>query len=104
MPSPHEREWRLALPTSPDKDKTYLIHPIRFRLTTTELVPFIAFPPGMMSAYSDPATLPTAVLPINDVMLGPGASKDAENAALAFLKSNSTNVVPRLSDVPYRQA
>jgi hypothetical protein len=99
----HEREWRLVLPISPDKDKTNLIHPIRFRPTSAALVPYIAFPLGVVPASSDPAALPTAVLPINDVMLGPGASKDAESAALAFLKSKSINVVPRLSDVPYRQ-
>jgi hypothetical protein len=99
----HEREWRLVLPISPDKDKTKLVHPIRFRPTSAGLVPYIAFPLGVVPASSDPAALPAAILPINDVMLGPGASKDAESAALAFLKSNSINAVPRLSDIPYRQ-
>jgi len=99
----HEREWRLILPISPDKDKTNLIHPIRFRATSAALVPYIAFPLGVILASSDTAASPTAVLPINDVLLGPGASKDAQSAALDFLKSNSIKVVPRLSDVPYRQ-
>jgi len=99
----HEREWRLVLPISPGKDKTNLIHPIRFRPTNAALVPYIAFPLGVVPASSDPASLPTAVLPINDVMLGPGATKDAESAALAFLKSKSIGIVPRLSAVPYRQ-
>jgi len=98
----HEREWRLVLPISPVKDKTNLIHPIRFRPSAV-LVPYIAFPLGVVPSSSDPAALPTAVLPINDVILGPGTRKDAESAAQAFLKSNSINVAPRLSDVPYRQ-
>lgn len=99
----HEREWRLVLPISPDRDKTNLLHPIRFRSTNAELVPYIAFPLGVVPASSDPAALPTAVLPINDVMLGPGADKNDEIAALALLKLNSINAVPRLSGVPYRQ-
>jgi hypothetical protein len=99
----HESEWRLVLPLSPGKDKTNLFHPIRFRPTNAALVPYIAFPLGVVPASSDPAALPAAVLPISDVMLGPGADKAAESAALAFLKSNSIHVAPRLSDVPYRQ-
>lgn len=99
----HEREWRFVLPVSPGKDKTNLANPIRFRPTSKALVPYIAHPLGIVLVSSDPAALPAVVLPINDVMLGPGADKEAESSALDFLKSNSINVVPRLSDVPYRQ-
>ena len=97
-----EKEWRLVLPISPGKDKTNLIHPIRIRQTAGAQVPYIAFPLDAVTTSSDPAVPPTPALPINDLMLGPSASKDAVKAALDFLQSNSINVVPRLSDVPYR--
>ena len=99
----HEREWRLVLPVSPGKDITTLANPIRFRPTSKTLVPYIAHPLGFVLVSSYPAALPAVVLSINDVMLGPGADKEAESSALDFLKSNSINAVPRLSDVPYRQ-
>jgi len=96
----NENEWRLVLPISPNKDKTNLIHPIRFKPKNAGLVPFIAFPLDLVPDPSHPGTVYPA---INEVMLGPGAGKDAENAAQAFLKSNSINAVVRGSDIPYRQ-
>lgn len=99
----HEREWRLVLPISPNKDKTNLLNPIRFRSTNASLVPYIEFPLGLVSMPQSPGAPPTPLLPVNDVLLGPGASDDAANAALDFLKSKSIKIVPRRSDVPYRQ-
>jgi hypothetical protein len=99
----HEMEWRLVLPISPDKDKTDLVHPIRFRSTGASLIPYIAFPLGMITMSQDSGAPPTPVLPVNDVLLGPGSSVDAANAAQAFLESKSIKIVPRRSDVPYRQ-
>jgi predicted GNAT family acetyltransferase len=99
----HEREWRFVLPISPNKDKTNLLHPIRFRSTNTSLVPYIEFPLGLVSIPQSPGASPTLLLPVNDVLLGPGASDDAANAALDFLKSKSIKIIPRRSDVPYRQ-
>ncbi|MGD0912361.1 MAG: DUF2971 domain-containing protein [Terracidiphilus sp.] len=100
----HEREWRLVLPISPGKDKTNLAHPIRFRSTGNSLVPYIAFPLGLIPISQTSEPPPVPILPVNDVLLGPGCSNDAISAAVAFLNSNSINVVPRRSDVPYRQA
>jgi hypothetical protein len=100
----HEREWGLVLPISPDKDKTDLVHPIRFRSTGASLIPYIEFPLGMISMAQGSGATPTPILPVNDVLLGPGASVDAANAALAFLESESIKIVPSRSDVPYRQA
>jgi hypothetical protein len=100
----HEREWRLVLPMSPDKDKTNLIHPIRFRSSSSSLIPYIDFPLGLASVPQGPGAPTTPVLPVNDVLLGPGATQDAINAAQDFLKSNSIKVLPARSDVPYRQA
>jgi hypothetical protein len=99
----HEREWRLVLPISPGSDTTNLAHPIRFRSTNASLVPYIEFPLQVPSAPLVPGLAPAMRLPVNDVMLGPGASGDAVSAALEFLRSKSINVVPRRSDVPYRQ-
>lgn len=99
----HEREWRLVLPISPNKDKTNLIHPIRFRSTTASIIPYIEFPLGMFWISQGPGAPPTPVIPVNDVLLGPGASDDAANAALALLESKSIKIVPGRSDVPYRQ-
>ena len=100
----HEKEWRLVLPLSPNKDKTNLIHPIRFRSTSTSLIPYIEFPLGMFSIPQTPEAPPTPVLPVNDVLLGPGARDADINTARAFLESKSIKVVPRRSEVPYRQA
>jgi len=94
-----EREWRLVLPISPNSDKTNLILPIRFRSTNASLIPYVEYPLGLFSMGAPP----TPLLPVNDVLLGPGASDDAANAALDFLKSKSIKIVPRRSDVPYRQ-
>jgi hypothetical protein len=99
----HEREWRFVLPISPNKDKTNLLHPIRFRSTNASLVPYIEFPLGLVSIPQSPGATPITLLPVNDVLLGPGASDDAANAALDFLKSKSIKIIPRRSDVPYRQ-
>jgi hypothetical protein len=57
----------------------------------------------MVSIPQSPGAKPTPVLPVNDVLLGPGASNDAANAAQDFLKLKSIKVIPRRSDVPYRQ-
>jgi hypothetical protein len=100
----HEKEWRLVLPISPAKDKSNLVHPIRYRSTGSMLIPYIAFPLGLLPLSTPPGTTPTPVLPVNDVILGPGTGKEAQRSALDFLKSNAINVVPRMSDVPYRQA
>jgi hypothetical protein len=98
----HEREWRLVLPISPNKDKANLVHPIRFRSTSTSLFPYIEFPLGVITSQSSGAS-PTPVLPVNDVLLGPGASDDAANTVEAFLESKLIKNIPRRSDVPYRQ-
>ena len=99
----HEKEWRLVLPISPNKDKTNLVHPIRFRSTGASLIPYIEFPLGLISVQQCPGALPTPILPVNDVLLGRCASADAVSAAQDFLKSKSVEIIPRVSDVPYRQ-
>jgi Protein of unknown function (DUF2971) len=99
----HEREWRLVLPISPNKDKTNLIHPIRFRSTNLSPIPYIEFPLGVITMPQSTGAPPTPVLPINDVLLGPGTSVDAKNDVLAFLESKSVKIHPRRSNVPYRQ-
>lgn len=99
----HEREWRFVLPISPNRDMANLIHPLRFRSTSTSLVPYLEFPLGLGSKPQSPDALPTPLLPVNDILLGPGASDDAKNAAQDFLKSKSINIIPRRSGVPYRQ-
>jgi hypothetical protein len=99
----HEREWRLVLPISPNKDKTNLIHPIRFRSTNSSPIPYIEFPLGVITMPQSTGAPPTPVLPINDVLLGPGTSVDAKNEVLAFLESKSVKIHPRRSNVPYRQ-
>ena len=99
----HEREWRFVLPISPNKDKTNLMHPIRFRSTNASLVPYIELPLGLISMSQSPEEQPTPILPVNDVLLGPGASDDAASAAQELLQSKSIQILPRRSDVPYRQ-
>jgi hypothetical protein len=99
----HEREWRLVLPVSPDKDRATLAQPIRHRSTANSQIPYIQFPLQVRITLADGRALPDAVLPVNDVMLGPGADSRAIAAARDFLKSHSIAVEPRLSDVPYRQ-
>jgi Protein of unknown function (DUF2971) len=100
----HEREWRLILPLSPNKDKTNLAHPIRFRSTSASRIPYIEFPLGVITIPQSTGAPPTPVLPINDVLLGPGTSDDAKSAIQALLESKSIKIFPRRSDVPYRQA
>jgi hypothetical protein len=100
----HEKEWRLVLPISPNKDKTNLAHPMRFRSTNGSLIPHIEFPLGVTTIPQSTGASPTFVLPINDVLLGPGTSDGAKSAAQAFLESRSVKLIPRHSDVPYRQA
>lgn len=99
----HEREWRFVLSISPNKDKAKLNHPIRFRATNASLVPYIEFPLAMFAIPQSSGAPATLVLPVNGVLLGPGASDDAASAALDFLKSKSIKAIPRRSDVPYRQ-
>src|ERR1035438_9243848 len=86
-------EWRLVLPISPNKDKANLVHPIRFRSTSTSLFPYIEFPLGVITSQSSGAS-PTPVLPVNDVLLGPGASDDAANTVEAFLESKLIKNIP----------
>ncbi|MGA7521522.1 MAG: DUF2971 domain-containing protein [Acidobacteriaceae bacterium] len=100
----HEREWRLVLPISPGKDKTKLAHPIRFRPTSASLIPYIEFPLKVISTSTMLGIPPAVGLPINDVLLGPGASEDEVASAAEFLRSNSVNVSPRKSAVPFRGA
>lgn len=99
----HEREWRLVLPISPGKNKSNLIHPIRFRSTNSSLIPYIDFPISPISIPQAPGAAPTPVLPVNAVTLGPGASGNGVSAVRDFLKSKSIDILPKLSDVPYRQ-
>lgn len=99
----HEDEWRLVLPISPGKDKTNLAHPVQYRSHGAASVPYIAFPLGVYDLPPE-GTQPSPVLPINDVMLGPGASEEARSAAGDLLQSHAINIEPRMSDVPYRQA
>jgi hypothetical protein len=99
----HEREWRLVLPMSPDKDKNNLVHPVCFRSTSASLIPYIAFPLQVLVASSGSGAQPLTLLPVNDVMLGPEASDDAVRAATEFLKSKSVGVTARKSTAPYRQ-
>jgi hypothetical protein len=86
-----EEEWRLVLPMLVGKEE--LQNPPRFRTGNTTLVPYIAFP-----LASDPST----VLPLVDVILGPGSHPSAVQAATAFLESEGISIVPRESKVPYR--
>jgi hypothetical protein len=86
-----EREWRLVLPV--DAGKTTFKNPPRFRPASTTLIPYIAHP------FSPD---PDAVLPLKDVILGPGSHVSALQAALGFLKSQSLAVEPRESNSPYR--
>jgi hypothetical protein len=81
-----------------------LAHPLRYRPTGTSLVPYLEFPLGLVPLAQGPNGPQAPVLPVNDVMLGPGASQEAANAVQAFLDSKSIKIVPRRSDVPYRQA
>jgi hypothetical protein len=97
-----EREWRLVLPISPNKDKTNLTHPICFRSAGASLIPYIEFPLGMVAKLKGTENVSTPFSPVSDVLLGPGTSEDAKSAALAFLTSKSINVIPRRSDIPYR--
>jgi hypothetical protein len=98
----HEREWRLVLPLSPDTDKAALAHPIQYRPTGNSLIPYQLFPLQVRITLPDGRTSPN-ILPVNDVMLGPGADGRTVKAAIDFLKSKSIDVQPRLSEVPYRQ-
>jgi hypothetical protein len=101
----HEREWRLVLPISPGKDKSNLTHPIRFRSTSASLIPYIEVPlvPSTVPQTPGSQPAPLSLLPVNDVLLGPGADSTAQSAASEFLRSKSIKVVPKISDVPYRQ-
>jgi hypothetical protein len=86
-----EREWRLVLPVW--KEKEFLKNPRLFRVGTTTLVPYIAYP-----FSSDP----NAPVPLSDVILGPGSDPNSVSAAQGFLGSAGMRLVPRHSVVPYR--
>lgn len=70
-----------------------LQNPRLFRVGTTSLIPYVAFPF---------AVDPLAALPLEDVILGPGSDENSASAAQSFLGSLGINVLPRHSRVPYR--
>ncbi len=85
-----ENEWRLVLPTLMD-DSKQLNNPPRFRAERTTLIPYIAHP---FSA--------SRLLPLVDVILGPGGDENSVFALRRFLKAHGLDLEPRLSKVPYR--
>lgn len=86
-----EQEWRLVLPMA--VDSTPKVHPRRFRVSSTRLVPFIEFD---LAEGGRP-------FPLSDVILGPGSEPvTAVDAARSFLESEGLGVVPRLSSSPFR--
>jgi hypothetical protein len=98
----HEKEWRLVLPISPGKDKSNLAQPIRFRSTGASLIPYIEFPLEVIRNVPSAEAQPMPILPVVDVMLGPGATDNNIASAQDLLRSKSVDVVPRISGVPYR--
>jgi hypothetical protein len=81
--------WRLVLPVRAGKK---LQNPPRFREGNTTLIPYVAYP----------FPIAAGVLPLVDVILGPGSHPSAPQAAFAFLTSEGIMVLPRESKVPYR--
>jgi hypothetical protein len=86
-----EREWRLVLPISMNKQLQN--HPGKFRPAKDTLIPYLEFP--LNGSAEEPA-------PVNDLILGPGSHAEAQAAASSFLKAHKIMVKPRVSDVPYR--
>jgi hypothetical protein len=89
-----EHEWRFALPTLTNRPPTQ--DTIRFRSRHNTLVPYIPFRIFGMLGEAE-------VLPLTDVIIGPGADFDiAIDAARTFLESEGIkNVEPRRSNIPY---
>jgi hypothetical protein len=85
-----EREWRLILPVSPDHKSPTLRR--SFRVTTNFLVPYI----GQTLLRND------RIFPLRKVILGPGSPKNSLLAATSFLRVQELDIVPTLSDVPFR--
>jgi hypothetical protein len=98
----HEREWRFVLPIAPGKDKTKLANPIRFRSSSTSIVPYLEFQLAAAFLRNGRNADAIPLLPVNDLILGPGSGEDSVNGALALLQSKSIKAIPRKSDVPYR--
>ena len=90
-----EQEWRFALPVSTNRLPT--VNPIKYRPRNNTLVPYIEFPlSGKISG--------TEVLPLTDVIIGPGAEVGTTiDASHSFLESEGIkNVIPRQSQIPYK--
>jgi hypothetical protein len=87
-----EKEWRLVLPVM--ADSTPIVHPIEFRVGATSLVPYIKFP--LTVGRKDP-------VPLTEVILGPGSNpQTASDTMRGFLASESIDVIPKESGVPFR--
>jgi hypothetical protein len=84
-----EREWRLVLPISMDKQ---LQNPRLYRPARDTLVPYIAYP---LCGANEP-------VPVNGLILGPGSHAEANAATFSFLQAHHIMVTPRGSEVPYR--
>jgi hypothetical protein len=85
-----EREWRLVLPIS--MNKQLQVHPRQYRPARDTLVPYIEYP----LCRTEEALL------VNDLILGPGSHVEAKAATFSFLQANNIMVMPRASEVPYR--
>src|ERR1700683_575195 len=89
----HEREWRFVLTISPGKDKSTLAHPIRLRSTAAGQVPYIEFPlTACLISEACATALSPALLPISDVMLGPGTGGSAIDEVNEFLRSRAVAI------------
>jgi hypothetical protein len=86
-----EREWRLLI-SGAAEDET-LQYPRQFRIGTTTLVPYVAYPL---------TTEPDTPIPLCDVLLGPGSDENSAVAARGLLETQGVKALPRMSSVPYR--
>ena len=93
-PSFHEeKEWRLVLPVNGNREPSK--NSIRFKSGMTTLIPYIEHPLALTA---------DGVLPLVDVILGPGSDAHSVWATGSFLKSQGIQLKPRESRVPYRHS
>ena len=89
-----EQEWRFTLPVTLNRLPTE--DPIRYRARNNTLVPYIEFPiSGILNG--------SEVLPLTNVIIGPGGFESAVDSVRGFLNSERLeNVVIDRSQIPYR--
>jgi hypothetical protein len=86
-----EEEWRLALPTSPERPLMKVDR--LFRLRNGTEVPYIAF--DLTDSF-------TGRMPLTAIVIGPGNSSGVKDSVLHLLESNGYAVPVRESLIPFR--